>query len=266
MLESRWCLILSKKVLEFVSWQLAKKPFMDSNTLVATLMEGPGLMPPPGVVPNFIDPYSCQDYGFLELGLCLGLSTVLIGVEAYTKLAIVKSVRREDCILFITWLVFVVYCTLGFLAMRYGGGVHQWDVRLAHVVKFGQFANAIELIACFLILIVKIAILLQYLRLFVPIRNGMYYLVHFFMWFNVLFDIALALVLFFQCKPRHKIWMGDLVIGKCVNFGATLISAGVISASTDFLVLGLPLFTVWRLQLPMKRKVGISTIFGLGLL
>ncbi|KAL9611562.1 MAG: hypothetical protein Q9167_003809 [Letrouitia subvulpina] len=229
-------------------------------------MKGPGLKPPTGVVPNFVNPFSRQDYGFLELGLCLGLSTVLIGVRAYTKLAIVKSVGREDCILFLTWLVFVAYCTLGFLAMRYGGGMHQWDVRLAHVVKFGQVANAIEVIACFLNLIVKIAILLQYLHLFVPTQNRIYYLVHFFMWFNGLFDVALALVLFFQCKPRRKIWMGDLVPGKCVNFGATLISAGIINAFTDFLVLGLPLFTVWRLQLPMKKKVGISAIFALGLL
>lgn len=239
---------------------------MDSKTLIATLMEGPGLKPPAGVVPNFVNPYSRQDYGFFELGLCLGLSTVLIGVGAYTKLAIMKSVGREDYVLFLTWLLFIVYCTLGFLAMQYGGGAHQWDVRLADVVKFGQFANAVEVLACFLNLILKIAILLQYLRLFVPTRNRIYYLVYFFMWFNGLFDVAVALVFIFQCKPRRKIWMGDLVPGECVNLGATLISAGIINAFTDFLVLGLPIFTVWRLLLPIKKKVGISAIFALGLL
>ena len=115
------------------------------------------------------------------------------------------------------------------------------------------------------ILVTKLAILVQYLRIFVPSRNKVFYLTHFIIWFNVLFYIAVALVTIFQCTPREKIWQPFLP-GKCVNFNAILIAGAAINVASDFAILALPIGSVWRLQMALRNKVGISAIFAVGLL
>lgn len=57
----------------------------------------PGLMPPPGVISNFRNPYSDEDAIILTLALCLSASTLLVWTRLYTKLFISRYVRWEDC-------------------------------------------------------------------------------------------------------------------------------------------------------------------------
>lgn len=56
-----------------------------------------GLPPPPGVIPNFIDPYSKAWYSILTIVVCLTLTTLLIGIRICTKFLITKSHGWEDC-------------------------------------------------------------------------------------------------------------------------------------------------------------------------
>jgi hypothetical protein len=60
-------------------------------------MTPPGLMPPPGVVSNFSNPYSDEDAIILTLALCLSASTLLVWTRLYTNLFISEYVGWEDC-------------------------------------------------------------------------------------------------------------------------------------------------------------------------
>ena len=44
------------------------------------------------------------------------------------------------------------------------------------------------------------------------------------------------------------------------------ITQGAVGVATDFVVLCLPIPVVWRLQLPLRKKLGILAIFMTGLL
>ncbi len=57
----------------------------------------PGLLPPPGVISNFSNPYSDEDAIILTLGLCLSASTLLVGTRMYTKVFISRFTGWEDC-------------------------------------------------------------------------------------------------------------------------------------------------------------------------
>lgn len=55
------------------------------------------LPPPPGVTPNFIDPYSIGD-GLKAAGiLFVVLTTLSTALRLYTKLLIIKTHGWEDC-------------------------------------------------------------------------------------------------------------------------------------------------------------------------
>ncbi len=61
------------------------------------LLEGPGLEPPPGVLPNFSDPQS-QSVANLACNItCLTVATICVAIRMYTRFVITRSHGWEDC-------------------------------------------------------------------------------------------------------------------------------------------------------------------------
>lgn len=50
-----------------------------------------------------------------------------------------------------------------------------------------------------------------------------------------------------------------------MNYRAIVISTAFYNIVSDISILLLPVLTVWRMSIPMKKKVGISLLFGTGL-
>ena len=178
---------------------------------------------------------------------------------------------------------YVAFAGLAYLSLRHGIGVHQGDVSLQDVsyhakvnrlytcnesqlAEGKQLAKVQAILYCPLIFVTKLSILLQYLRIFVPNHAGkLYYAVQFMIWLNLLFYIAVTLVGIFTCTPRKKIWESSTP-GRCVNTNVLEITTGTINVISDFSILMLPLNSIWRLQMPRKRKIALSAVFATGLL
>lgn len=113
----------------------------------------------------------------------------------------------------------------------------------------------------------KLAILLQYLRIFVPNkRSKTYYFTISLIWTNLIFYVVIGFCAAFMCSPRERIW-NPLVPGECrLSLAGILIAGGVINIFSDFCVLALPLASIWQLQMATKHKIGISAVFAVGLL
>ncbi|KAL8741286.1 MAG: hypothetical protein Q9190_006097 [Brigantiaea leucoxantha] len=210
----------------------------------------PALAPPPGVIPNFIDPPNSDPKLIAVLLTCTILTTILVFVRLYTKICLLKSHGWDD-----SWVV-----------KDAGLGIHQWDILLVDLMNFGKVFNYAEIYYSPLIFVVKLSILLQFMRIFVPHRTGwMYYLIHLNVWLNLVCYLGIFLATILQCIPRDKIW-NPTISGHCSNHHAVLIVGGVINVISDFCILFIPIRSVWQLQMSQKRKIGISAIFGVGLL
>lgn len=70
----------------------------------------------------------------------------------------------------------------------------------------------------------------------------------------------------FICNPREKAWNQLIKHGHCFDFTALFKSTGVFNVISDFAILILPIRSVWKLQLPLKKKIGICAIFATGFL
>lgn len=57
----------------------------------------PAADPPPGVTPNFVNPPSLHSVNLGVSIACLILMIVVVGVRTYTKAAILRDMRHEDC-------------------------------------------------------------------------------------------------------------------------------------------------------------------------
>ena len=68
------------------------------------------------------------------------------------------------------------------------------------------------------------------------------------------------------CTPREKIWNPLLDTGHCFDLYATFQTTGVFNVISDFAILILPMPSVWKLQMSLKRKMLMTAIFATGLL
>lgn len=114
--------------------------------------------------------------------------------------------------------------------------------------------------------ITKLSILIQLIKIFAPSRTGIvYWLCQFMIWFNLLFYTAVEFVGIFNCTPIAKFW-DRLMPGTCIDDSSINLITSVINAASDIVLLLLPIICVWRLQMSLGRKIGVTAVFATALL
>ena len=78
------------------------------------------------------------------------------------------------------------------------------------------------------------------------------------------YGIGVILLFLLICKPIAYNWDKTLQ-GHCGSSISEGISAAAINMIIDGLIVLLPIPVVWGLQMPTPKKIGISCMFGLGL-
>jgi hypothetical protein len=76
---------------------------------------------------------------------------------------------------------------------------------------------------------------------------------------------ANVLQIFLICHPFALNW-DSTIKGSCGNRPLTYALVGATNIATDITTLMLPVPTVWKLQMPLRLKIAITTIFCIGLL
>ncbi|KAL9587618.1 MAG: hypothetical protein Q9203_003435 [Teloschistes exilis] len=118
------------------------------------------------------------------------------------------------------------------------------------------------------IVFVKLAILLQYLGIFAPTKQG-----NTVMFVTARVMIALILIYYtistcittFACNPRERIWNPLITEYKCLNNTIGILFTCLFNIVSDLIILALPSRTVWKLKLPLKKRIKIILLFATGL-
>jgi hypothetical protein len=113
----------------------------------------------------------------------------------------------------------------------------------------------------------KCSILFQLKRLFCTgqSRNGVFWSIHALLFLNGAYYTSAIFTFVFQCTPREKTW-NALMEGQCINVAAATVVAGAVNLFLDLGILITPIWAIWNLQLPPKRKLGVVAVFGVGIL
>jgi hypothetical protein len=101
----------------------------------------------------------------------------------------------------------------------------------------------------------KYSILLLYRRLFPGkrFRNGLIIIAS----FVLAWGIAGATSCVVSCWPIEKAWDPSLD-GRCIDFGSMALAIGIINIVLDFVILGYPLPTLWKLKISTRHKILLS--------
>lgn len=145
------------------------------------------------------------------------------------------------------------------IAVHYWDIPDNWDYKPAFqsLYVMGVIYNPI-------VSFVKLSVLVFVLR-FSGVRSFVRYTVWGTGIFNVLTMIAIFLVMLLDCVPFAKNWDMSLR-GHCVDSNAFALATGSISIVTDAVNIALPFYVFANLKVSLRRKIGLSFVFSLGIL
>jgi hypothetical protein len=80
----------------------------------------------------------------------------------------------------------------------------------------------------------------------------------------VSYPIVFIPIFMTQCKPLAASW--NPTLGQCKPIKRQEYASVSINMALDLMVVALPLPTIWALQMPLSKKMGVSFVFSLDLL
>jgi len=109
-----------------------------------------------------------------------------------------------------------------------------------------------------IVCLIKLSILLQYLRIFVPNRKGnmaLYVAIQILAWSIIGFYFVETIFEIVMCSPREKIWNHLIITGHCFDANAANLATNIFNVISDLSILILPMIPIWQLQMPLKRRL-----------
>ncbi|KAH7038966.1 hypothetical protein B0J12DRAFT_250037, partial [Macrophomina phaseolina] len=142
-------------------------------------------------------------------------------------------------------------------------GLHLWDIPSSTFIPNFWLVGTIGSTFCKLsIMFSKLSVLSFYVRFcrYQRLRMTVYAVTV----VVTIYSIISSFVFLYACRPITKFWDLRIKHGSCINKLTIPIFNGVMNTATDFIILLLPIFILWRVQVPKRQKIGLILIFMTG--
>ena len=235
-----------------------------SQTYSFTSPSDAAAVPPPGIIPDFQDPFSVRPYWIMTTAVGLVCTGIILALRMYTKIVIVKKCRWEDYTCCLGFIFFAAFISQVFEVVNAGGGAHQWNVTNRDMSQQYFFYNISDMFYSPAVGFTKISILLLVLRIFCPGRRDPYYwILQSLNILNTVFYTVYFIIPFVVCQPRKKIW-DPKTPGKCLQVFDLYIASGIFNVLSDIAMYSAPFWKIWHLQMSKGKKLGMSAVFATG--
>ncbi|TGO74759.1 hypothetical protein BELL_0258g00080 [Botrytis elliptica] len=218
--------------------------------------------------PNYVDP---ETHGWGNVILNIVLYVVLccfISLRIWTRTRLRASFGADDMMILFAMIPTTGFFVLSLLAdLKFMWTRHQYDIPSSHV-EFGlKMVLLIEIMFASACTFTKLSMLMLVRRMLTSAT---------IFWRRVtlaaicivgLQGALFCIVLVFQCRPPQDYWkITDEPQPNCIDQSSTLLLAGIVNTLTDFLVVILPIRTVYSTNLPRRQTLIVSFLFTLGFL
>ncbi|KAH7233359.1 hypothetical protein BKA59DRAFT_560178 [Fusarium tricinctum] len=196
-------------------------------------------------------------------GVCLALVVITTAIRIWVRLGL-RSLGWDDFTIVIATILGIARFGIQAAQVKIGNGRHRWYIDAADYMdnnKLGWFAQILLFASiCFL----KISILLLLLRL--KDSRRVKYSAWAIMAGLFFTNFGCIVILLAECKPTSAYWTG---VGECWDPRIRIYSIYAtiaFSIVTDLLCSLLPIFVIWRVNLPLKTKISVWALMSLGLI
>jgi hypothetical protein len=144
-----------------------------------------------------------------------------------------------------------------------GFGLHYWNIPVANAVELLKLYYVCQMFYVVVQVFSKVAILSLYSQLFPGFIHWFHWSVRIMIGFIFTHGIVFFLLVTFQCLPIALIWDKTLD-GKCLPINVVIGVGAGLSIAEDVIILLLPIHELWKLQMNMKKKIGLILLLSVG--
>ena len=194
--------------------------------------------------------------------VCTILSFLFVVIRLGTRFFVNRAIGWDDYAATATLPFVITYGVILGINTQYGMGLHEKDMPDSLQVDYYKWIDIGSPFYILSLLGYKMSILLLYLRIYRvnrPFRMATY--VTIFIVFAYLFSNFWTQL--FGCHPFDKEYNKKLP-GHCIDYIKADYAYGSLNVITDLILFVLPIPMIWRLQLNLREKIGISLIFMVG--
>ncbi|KAH6673743.1 integral membrane protein [Halenospora varia] len=228
-------------------------------------------LPPESVLaawptPNYINPEQ-RGHGKLVLNVFFYiLLMIFIGLRLFTRTRLRKVFGADDVFILLALIPTTAYFIISILPdTHFLWRRHIYDIPISLIPAGLKLILAIEAIFALACMLTKLSMLMLVRRILASATLIWRRVTKFAIGIVVLQGIIFCLTVIFQCRPPQDYWkLTTEPQPNCHNEMSTLLVAGILNTLTDFIVVLLPIRTIWTLQLAPKHLIPLIFLFGLG--
>ncbi|KAF3047450.1 hypothetical protein E8E12_007053 [Didymella heteroderae] len=223
--------------------------------------------------PNYNDPVT-QPKRVLVFSCIIGpISIALLCARLWVRIHMQHNAGWDD------WLMLAAAFPMSALTVIfplvtevYRFDRHAWDVEYKYFPIQRKFVMAIYVLYSLTSGLIKLSILLFYRRLSSRAVSPTFrWTMRIIMFIIGGYSVAFIIIPIFMCRPISAFWdqvdFTKFAQGQewtCINEGADVVAHGIISTVQDLIVAFLPTILCWNLQMPLRQKIALYSIFALG--
>ncbi|USP82307.1 hypothetical protein yc1106_09581 [Curvularia clavata] len=223
-------------------------------------------LPPVSVVlswptPNYDNPVTRGPALIIVNAICITLTVLTVVARLYTRIVIKRWFGIDD--LFTLGLTAVVLLA----NQSYGWNRHVWDIPFSMFVPTSKIAMTAKVVFTAAATFTRLSLHCFYYRLVSDTGKSWFkWLVHFNVAYTIGIFISFTFIATFMCIPVSNYWTIGAPANTCMDEAVATLVCGIINCVADLLTTVTPIPLVMSLQMPLRQRMAVALLFGMGLL
>ncbi|KAL4982724.1 hypothetical protein BDW68DRAFT_170385 [Aspergillus falconensis] len=198
-----------------------------------------------------------------------GIATVTVFTRMYVRFFQQRTPGCDDYVMILCWCLAITSASLASTAIHYGLGVDLYDIQSpddrVNALKYLTLAPNPSILS---VAFGKLSIVLFFHRLLgVSMTRALSAFLWILLFITACLSISAVVAVLAFCTPTKSIWDKTIPPKRCMA-PETQLGIGLAQASfnafTDIILGLLPAYSLYNLQMPLRRKIGLMLLFGVG--
>ncbi|CAI6342060.1 unnamed protein product [Periconia digitata] len=189
------------------------------------------------------------------------ISTLFVAVRVALRTWTSRHFGPDSALIVIALLFAIAQGICDSEAVRSGLGRHYDTLNGTERPSYNRTIFASEILSVFVFVLVKLSMMALIAQ--ITPSHTMAMISRWFTVFTILWGIAYVFSASFQCGARVPMRAFE---NACVDHGGLLYTHGVINILTDAFIALLPIFIVWKVQIPKQKRILVMGLFWVRIL
>lgn len=208
--------------------------------------------------------------GQFAIAMC-PFTFLLFAIRLSYRTKVASGLGVDDYITCFAWVTLLATNILAASAIAHGYGRHAKMLTVTDLEWASRLFYAMQILYKLALYSTKTSILALYDRIFVSNTDRTFLgvpanfqtICRTTVVIMAMYTVASVSATLAQCTPFSRIF-DKAISGHCINVSAFWIANGVTNILTDIWIIALPQWQVWKLKLPLRQKISLMAVFGLG--